>query len=303
MVYSFEREGYQMTIHDRALEIAGRFKKSSTDTINIIQEIDDKRAYLEKGFTSTFDYCVKFLGLSDNTSLDFISIARKSKIVPELKLAIEKEEITISNARRITSVINKSNSSHWIGLAQSLSKDKLQKEIVKVNPQAATIEKAKYVTEDRIKLELGVSEEFMKDLKRVQEILSQKNKAHSNYEATLGKVLKEFVRRHDPIKKAQRAIEKTIPATTKVPAQLGPGRVRQPFNNQIKHQLHLRDNFQCTFIYSTGERCSQRKWLQIHHIKHVSQGGTNHIENLRTLCFGHHKMEHMTTNPIPGVFS
>src|SRR5580698_9878372 len=97
------------SIHDRALEIAGKFKKSQTELITIIQEIDISKAFREKQYTSTYDYCTKFLNLGDNSSLDLIAIARKAKIVPELKVALEQEQITVSNARRITSVITQEN--------------------------------------------------------------------------------------------------------------------------------------------------------------------------------------------------
>jgi hypothetical protein len=94
------------TIHDKALETAKRFKKSEIELISLIQEIDTRKAFYEKNCTSTFDYCVNFLNLSDNLSLDFIAVARKSKEIPELKLAIQDELITVSKARRITPVIS-----------------------------------------------------------------------------------------------------------------------------------------------------------------------------------------------------
>lgn len=46
-----------VTIHDRALETASRFKRSEIDLITIIQEIDEKKAFYEKKCTSTYDYC------------------------------------------------------------------------------------------------------------------------------------------------------------------------------------------------------------------------------------------------------
>jgi hypothetical protein len=61
-----------------------------------------------------------------------------------------------------------------------------------VNPQAVMPEKIKYLTENRLKLELGVSEEFISKLKRAQEILSQKKKTHINFEAVLGSALEVF---------------------------------------------------------------------------------------------------------------
>jgi hypothetical protein len=60
------------TIHDRALGVAKQFKKSEIELINMILEIDENKAFFEKKYTSTYGYCVGFLKLSDNLSLDFI---------------------------------------------------------------------------------------------------------------------------------------------------------------------------------------------------------------------------------------
>jgi len=304
------------SIHERALYIAGQFKKFHTELIDIIQEVDSKKAFYERECTSTFDYCVKFLKLSDNISLDLIAIARKAKTVPDLKKAIQEEVITISKARRLTSVITQDNSSHWIGLAQTLSKDKLEKEIAKVNPQILTQEKSKYVAENRLKLELGVSEEIMGDLKRAQEILSQKQKRNISFEGAIGEVLKDFLKREDPVKKAKRSLIKikketvqslgAMPRENEIRAEtnsslLGPGRVqlatarRIPFKAQLKHEINLRDDSQCTYVDLNNQRCLERKWLQFHHIEPVKNGGPNNLENLTTLCYGHHKMEHLNS--------
>jgi hypothetical protein len=305
------------SIHDRAQGAAQRFKKSEIELVNMIQEIDEKKAFFEKKFTSTFSYCVGFLKLSDNVSLDFIAVARASKKVPELKHAIESELLTVSKARRITSVLTKENSSYWLGLAQNLSKDKLEKEIAKVRPQVLTPEKAKYVTENRLKLELGISEEFMKILKRAQEILSQKSRSYKNFEATLGWALEEFVRREDPLNKAERAMNaknaeikrsKNITMGTNTSggasednksednkSQVGPSRVfkRIPLDAKTKHMVNLRDEARCTFNDEKGERCQERKWLHLHHKWPVSKGGNNQPQNLVSLCSAHHDLVHL----------
>ena len=38
--------------------------------------------------------------------------------------------------------------------------------------------------------------------------------------------------------------------------------------------------------------CTSQRWLEIHHIVPVSQGGRDEISNLTTLCHAHHKQRH-----------
>ncbi len=333
-----------MTIHERALEIAGRFKRSSIELIEIIQDIDSARSYREKDFGSTHEYCLKYLKLSADVAYNFITVARKSKEVPELKAAIREDLITVSNAKKIVSVINPENKTHWLQMAQSLPKAKLEKEIAKINPQTATPEKIKYVSETRLKLELGISEEVMNDLKRAQDVLSQKMGAHASLEDVLGRSLKEFLRKEDPLKKAQRVglreekrdradvqshkrselvpgpVELIAPGESEAGKADGPRESRKPrelsepamashrrrssnqshsipynrgpLNARLTRQVTLRDQAQCTHITPTGERCLERKWLAVHHIIPISQGGQDELPNLKTLCFAHHQLAH-----------
>jgi hypothetical protein len=61
---------------------------------------------------------------------------------------------------------------------------------------------------------------------------------------------------------------------------------------KMGHEVALRDQAQCTHLMPNGSRCRNRRWLHIHHIKEIACGGGNAIENLTTLCSGHHRMHH-----------
>src|SRR5207302_954642 len=65
-----------------------------------------------------------------------------------------------------------------------------------------------------------------------------------------------------------------------------------PIPERLKHQVQLRDQGRCAQVNDQGLRCSNRRWLDTHHIKPRSKGGSNSIENLITLCSAHHQMEH-----------
>lgn len=69
---------------------------------------------------------------------------------------------------------------------------------------------------------------------------------------------------------------------------------RKPIKASVIHQVHLRDEGQCTYYDKQGRRCSSRRFLETHHKKPVSQGGDNSFDNLRLLCSGHHKVCHIS---------
>ena len=55
---------------------------------------------------------------------------------------------------------------------------------------------------------------------------------------------------------------------------------RQPIPRQLRHKVFKRDGYRCKECGASNKETK----LEIDHIKPVARGGTNHIDNLQTLC-------------------
>ena len=227
--------------------------------------------------------------MSEPVTLNFISVSRRAAQIPELKAAIKTGELTVSKARKITSVITPESQSTWISKAINLTSRALEKEVAKVLPQELTPERTKYVREDRVNLNFGLKEEFFKKLKRIQDLESQRRSKAVSIEETLNAMIELYLEKKDPLEKARRNINAhaPVPGHRDEKSKMEESNKRKPFRAQLRHQVNLRDSGKCA-----QEGCDQQRWLDIHHIIPVSQGGQNTLGNLTTLCRGHHKMEH-----------
>src|SRR5438105_15352120 len=109
---------------------------------------------------TTWPRCISKSSLTpaESTACGLIAVARASKEVPELKEKLETGELSLSNAKQLAPILNQSNKTEWLMKATELSKRNLEREIVKIFPKEATKERATYVAENRIKLELGLSD-------------------------------------------------------------------------------------------------------------------------------------------------
>jgi len=343
-------------LHSKAQELVTRYLKTEADLIEIFQKMDHLKAYRELGSPSLYAYATEKLGLPDGAAYNLITVARKAREVPALQAEIKNGSLTVSKARRISSVVTLENQDHWIGLAKTLPKAALEKEIARAAPQTLTPERAKYVTADRIKLELGVSEELMKKLKRVQDLFSQAGSRAATLEEALNVMADLYLERKDPVVKAKRIVMKSemknqsktelknknclaqeretestkksdLPVQnsknsqlikinsldqnlsnsnlfkTELAQKLGPGRViqakkltlisrRQPRPASLDHQIQLRDEGRCVEKDEKGNRCTQTRWTDIHHIIPVEHSGKDTLDNLVTLCRGHHRIIH-----------
>jgi len=191
-------------------------------------------------------------------------------------------------------------------------------------------EMVKPVAENRSMLVVGISRELEKQLERVKELVAQSSSKPCNLEQALEQMAALFLERKDPLQRAERITQRKLAAETKAkptslsnvgrPAAKTPSvnvthlskqtasanvahpvsktastaarQTRSPIPAAIRHQVMLRDRGECQGTTPNGARCGCRQWTDIHHIRPISFGGTNHLGNLLTLCRSHHREVH-----------
>jgi hypothetical protein len=65
----------------------------------------------------------------------------------------------------------------------------------------------------------------------------------------------------------------------------------KPVSVVLKDKLLHKAGYQCTFVSSEGHRCTERRGLEVEHIKPKAKGGTNEPENLTILCRAHNQYQ------------
>jgi hypothetical protein len=282
-------------IHQRALKVAERFKQAEADLISILQEVEASRAFVELGFTSLFKYCVKALGLSEHVTSNFVTVSRKASEIPVLQSAIQNGCLTVSVARKITPVLTLENQEEWVSKAQTLSCRKLEEAVAQAAPREAAPERMKVVSEDRVEVRLGISKAAQEKWRRIQDLESQRTARPASLEDTLETLLEVYLETKDPVRRATRVMKRKNAAPASVTChviQQKWSENQKPVPAAVKHQVMLRDEGQCAHLNLQGERCENRRWIDIHHVRPRSLGGPNTLENLITLCSAHHKTEH-----------
>jgi hypothetical protein len=60
---------------------------------------------------------------------------------------------------------------------------------------------------------------------------------------------------------------------------------------EVKRAVWYRDRAQCAFVSATGRRCSEREFLELHHIQPYALGGPSTAENIALRCRRHNAYE------------
>ena len=81
-------------IHNRAVEVARKYRACEVELIEVLQEVDRHKVYLHQGCNSLFDYVTKVLNLSQEVAYIYIGVARKAREVPALKDEIRQGKLS-----------------------------------------------------------------------------------------------------------------------------------------------------------------------------------------------------------------
>ncbi len=293
-----------ISLHERAVHAALCFKKSDAELLGILIEVDQAREYERQGYTSLFLYCTQCLKLSESHAQALSSVAKKSREVPELKAKIDEGEIHLSNARRIVSVINGENKEAWLSKASALSQRDLEREVVREKPLAASgNERIRPLSDALSELRVFLTPAQEEKLKRVKDVVAQKRQENLSLAGTLEAVFDDFIKRHDPVARAERSesAQALCPGKVEAPAMVHGKRTARPA--AVTHAVNLRDQGQCTQTLPNGKRCEQRRWVEQHHVIQVANGGMHAAGNLTTLCSAHHRARHHDIHPRTGTSS
>ena len=275
-------------LHREALQRVKHFNQSTVRLMEILNEIETKRAYLNWGYSSLWNYVLFGLNLSESQAHQFISVTRKSREIPELKKAIETGKVSLPKAALIVPELKIGNQTEWLAKAEELKTHELKLELAKGKPVLPSKERITVRSEEVLELKMGIKKETLEGLKRVQDLLSQKNRKSVSLEEALQVLTQSYLEKHDPEVRAKRLL-----CSNKVkPEKITQGRISLPA--WVKHSVHKHYQSQCGRLLPGGKRCPERRFLEIHHRKPVSQGGSNLPENLILLCSGHHKANHLS---------
>lgn len=295
----------EQSLHQQAIHLAREHRRVEWEIIRVMQEIDRKKMHKKFGCTSLFKYSVDGLGLSEAIAYSLISVARKSIEVPALKQAIEHGVLSANKASRIVSVLTQDNAASLIEFAKANSRRAVDWKVAELNPRSARPDLSKPISSENVEIRLTISKTTFERFQRAVQIDAKKGASPKSMSGMLEVLLKEYLKRSDPVEKANRRSGQQLCPDRVGKPSLKPDltnteRTRRPLTAEQKHAVHRRDRGRCTFIDQSGRRCDNQTWLHIHHVRPVQQGGGNEPENLTTLCSAHHDLIHQLSLPIDG---
>jgi hypothetical protein len=137
------------------------------------------------------------------------------------------------------------------------------------------------LTPERYRLQFTVARETRDKLKRVQDLLAREipdGDPAAIFDRALTLLLRDVEKRKLGAVAKPRTPRPTKPRSRHVPAH-------------IRRAVNRRDGGRCAFLAKEGRRCTERRFLEWHHVKPYAPDGEMSVENISLRCRTHNVYE------------
>lgn len=162
----------------------------------MICEADLRKSYLEKGYSSLFDYLVRFFGYSESAAYRRIQAARLLGVLPEVEEKMLSGEVNLTTLSQMQSTFQKeekrsgkkisiSSKNEVLKKIEGKSSFETQKTLLQAFPESVSKEESlRVISGDETKLTVILDEKTLALLKESKDLLS-----HSLPNATWAEVI------------------------------------------------------------------------------------------------------------------
>jgi hypothetical protein len=314
----------------RVKSLAAKECDATADLIASLAELDERRLYLAEGFPSLFVYCVRVLHLTEHAAYNRIEVARTARQWPIIFQMIAHGSVTLTAVRLLSASLTDANHRELLDAATHKTKSEVEELLAARSPQprvpsiirklpapaaAAPPPTARRDSDlltpapatlrspgtggessapirprrpaiiaplapERYTVQMTVTRETHDKLRRVQDLLRHQvadGDPAVVFDRALTLLLQELERRKLASTCRPRPARAASPGSRHIPAS-------------VRREVWKRDGGQCAFEGHAG-RCSERGFIEFHHVVPFADGGATTAANLQLRCRAHNAYE------------
>lgn len=302
--------------------LAGSEREATALLVASLAEFDQRRLHLSQGYSSTFDYCRKALGLTEHESLNRIEAARAIRQHPMLLEKLRTGAVSLTAIRLLAPHLTSANVGAVVAEAKGLTTEGIRLLIAKLHPRPpvpAVIRKLPAVSttvavahsivapapavaqpmvaapappsrrpvvaplsEQHYKLQVTISAVARQRLSAIQDLMRHRL-PNGDPAAIVEHALEVLHAELLKQKAAQVATPRTGKQTTDAKGRYIPA--------SVKREVWRRDQGRCAFVAADGARCGSGSGVEFHHVQPYAAGGQATAVNIELRCRAHNGFE------------
>jgi 5-methylcytosine-specific restriction endonuclease McrA len=99
------------SLHEKTLSAASEEKQATLRLLEFIAEVDERRLYSARGFSSLWEYVHVALGYSESQASERVSSMRLMRKVPEVREMLAENKLTLTSTAKLASFVRRENCS------------------------------------------------------------------------------------------------------------------------------------------------------------------------------------------------
>jgi hypothetical protein len=309
--------------------LALRERDATAELVAHLAALDERPSlYAAKGYGSLFAYCTQALRLSEDATCNRIEVARACRKFPEILDRLASGDLNLTSIRVLARHLTPGNVQDALARATGRSRREVDVLVAELDPQpdAPTLIRrlpssetptAPDVTRsatvpitvapatpapppsprpvihptapERYKVQFTVGQETHDKLRRLQDLL--RREVPNGDPATI--VDRALTLLLEKVEKAKcGAAAKPRPALA-IRSGTDTPRTRPSRHvpRTVVREIHRRDGQQCAFVSREGHRCTERTFLEKHHVITYAEGGPATVANMSLRCWRHNQYE------------
>jgi len=290
--------------------LASEERRITTEVLQCLREVEARMLYAELGFSSLYEFCVKYLRYSDGSAHRRISAMRLLKALPietqnQTEEKIKDGTLTLTNLSLLHGFFktekkeegkiytDEQKSELLVGLEHQ-SKREVEKQLATIQPKILPQESERVISDKLTEIKFLADEELIKKLNRVREV-SAHSEAGATYSLLFQRLADEYLKKYDPLMKSTspargRCVKKTTNDSHQNTGSAAINDDSRHIPSAIRQEIWMRDQGKCTYRHpKTKHSCNSKFGLEIDHIKPFAFGGKHEVSNLRLLCRTHNQ--------------
>ncbi len=307
--------------------LAGKEREASVELVAHLAALDARPAlFAAAGHGSLFTYCTEVLRLSEDATCNRIQAARACRDFPVIFEALASGAMSLTSVRMLRPHLTPENHEAVLARACGRSRREIEALIAELAPRPdfpSSVRKLPTATPaptlaspqpappissppppitarrpiiettspERYRVQFTIGRESHDKLRRLQALL-RREIPDGDPAAIFDRALTLLLEK----------VEKTkLGAAAKPrPRAIRPGADRQlrtpvvpsrDLPRDVKRGTWRRDGGQCAFVSGDGHRCTERTFLEFHHIRPYALGGLATVENISLRCRRHNQYE------------
>jgi len=301
----------------RILQAHARLCRAERDLALLLAELADRRRFLDLGYANVCDYAKTKLQLKARKTSALVRIGRVLPDLPGLDKALASGALGWTKARELLSVITPETEAEWIEVASRCANRELERMVAAHRPgeppSGDTTKEAgpvrlsfsmEPVEAEQVNAALaairaatGVSREEVGDGALLAQMGARVLEDMDSSEAPTGerfRIVIEYCPRCGDFSTPEAEVSETHVGQALCDAEIlemrqGPrrGHLSHLIPPATRRAVLQRDHHRCQV-----PGCSNRLWLDLHHLTYRRDGGDNAEKNLLTMCNIHHQLLH-----------